>query len=539
MKRQLGLWLAIGLVAACAGPAPAPVAERGEPARGGTVVIGGLGDVLSWNPYLAEDQTTVEILSLVYPSLAVEQADYRDHPPSFVPHLAERWEFSPDRLELTFHLDPRARWSDGIPVTADDVVFAWRAQTAPAIGWLAADAKASISEVEAIDPHTVRFRFSRVYPYQLLDANEGPIIPAHAWGEIPFESWRDVDWSERVVSSGPFEKGVHKPQQELVLERAESYWKPNRPYLDRVVWRPAAARTGLLAQLLSGGVDLVNGIDPADAARIDRDPGLRLVSYPDRGYSQIRWNLRRSLFEDRNVRRALTLAIDRQAIIDVVYLGYARPSIGPVLSTMWAFNDGLEPLPFDPSRARALLAEAGWVDSDGDGTLDRNGEPFSFELLTNSENDLRQDICQLVQDNLARVGVRATPRFLEWGAMLTLESTGDFDALVSSWIEPTLIDLAPLWHTAPEESPTLNSIGYSNPRVDELLAEAADATDFEELDPLYDRIQELIVADQPYTFLAETDRVVGINVRVQGAVFNAASPYFNLEDWYVRVANEP
>jgi peptide/nickel transport system substrate-binding protein len=279
---------------------------------------------------------------------------------------------------------------------------------------------------------------------------------------------------------------------------------------------------------------VVNGIAPADAKRVIRTAGLELVVFPDRGYSQIRWNLRRPLFADPRVRRALTMAIDREAINQVVYRGFARPCVGPILSQMWAFNHDLQHLPYDPATARRLLAESGWSDYDGDGMLDRDGVGFSFEILTNSENELRQDICLLVEENLERVGIQANPRFVEWGTLLALESRGDFDAIVSRWIEPTLIDLGELWHSAPEGMVTDNSGGYSNPEVDRLLAEVEAATTFEDQKPLFDRIQELVVADQPYTFLAETSRLVGVRTRVRGAVFNAATPYFNLEEWYVR-----
>lgn len=536
LLRVLVLGLGIGAVAACSGPAPPPAVADGAPGPGGTVVIGGLGDVLSWNPYLAEDQTTIEILGLVYPSLAVEQADYREHPPSFAPGLATGWERSDDGLELRFSLDPRARWSDGVPVTAEDVVFSFRTQRSPELAWLGSDAKDAILEVAAVDPHTVRFRFDRRYLYQLMDANDGLIIPAHAWSGVPYAQWRELDWEERVLSAGPFRLASHRPQQELVLERNPGYWREGLPYLDRVIWRPMPSRTGLLTQLLTGGIDLVNGLDPADAARVAGDPRLRLVSFPDRGYSQVRWNLRRPFFSDRRVRRALAMAIDRQAIIDVAYLGRARPSIGPVISTMWAFNHSLQPVPFDLAGARRLLAEAGWSDSNGDDSLDRDGVELAFELLTNAENDQRQDICLLIEADLARVGVRVRPRFLEWGTLLALETAGDFDAIVSGWIEPTLIDLGPLWRSAPPGEPTLNSTGYANPEVDRLLDAAAEAATFEEQKPIFDRIQELIVEDQPYTFLAETERLVAINARVRGAVINDASPYFNLEEWHVELA---
>jgi peptide/nickel transport system substrate-binding protein len=509
-------------------------ATDGAPGSGGTVVIGELGDVMTWNPYLAEDQTTTEILALVYPSLAIEQTDYRLHPPSFEPHLATSWEWSPDGLELTFHLDRRAVWSDGVPVTADDVVYTWKTQTSPQVGWPIASAKDFVDLVGAVDPHTVRFRFTKVYPYQLMDANEGLIVPAHAWREVPWERWREVDWRDRVLAAGPFRTASHRPQQELVLERYDRYWKPNLPRLDRVVWRTVPSRSSLFNQLMTGHLDMVNGVAPADARRVIETPGLELAAFPDRGYSQVRWNLRRELFADARVRRALTMAIDREAIVQAVYHGFARRAVGPILSQMWAFNRDLEPLPYDPERSRRLLAAAGWHDSDGDGSLDRDGVDFSFELLTNAENELRQDICLMIKDDLELVGVRAEPRFVEWGTLLALESRGRFDAIVSRWIEPTLIDLGELWHTADDGAPTLNSGGYSNPEVDRLLEDAAAAPTFEEQKPILDRVQALIVADQPYTFLAETDRLVGVSARVRGARFNDATPYFNLEEWHVR-----
>jgi len=232
-------------------------------------------------------------------------------------------------------------------------------------------------------------------------------------------------------------------------------------------------------------------------------------------------------------------AIDRQAIIDTVYGGYAKPSVGPVLSGMWAFNRSLEPMSLDLDAARQLLADAGWTDSDGDGVLDRDGTAFRFELMTNSENQIRQDICTLVARDLERIGIRAEQRFVEWGTMLAMMHRGDFDAVVHRWLEPTQIDLEEVWHSVPEGEATANYGRYSNPEVDRLLALAGASADSESQHPLFDRIQELVVADQPYTFLVESQRLNGLNVRVLGADINAASPYYNLAEWYVNTSPTP
>lgn len=534
--RLVALVVASQAVAGCHRPAPAPAPADGPPAAGGTVVIGLLSDVQSWNPYLSEDEDTEQILQLLYPTLAIEQTDYRLHPPSFEPHLAESWSWSDDHLELTFKLADEAVWSDGVPVTADDVVFTFKAQISPELGWPFADAKDRIAEVVAVDRKTVRFRFTARYPYQLMDANDGPIVPAHRWRDLPFASWREIDWSRHLVAAGPFRLASHVPQQSIVLERFDGYWKPRLPHLDRAVFRIVPSRTSQLAQLLSGELDLIDSVPPADAERVRRHPGLTLVVFPDRGYTQVRWNLRRPVFADRRVRTALAMAVDRDVLIDAVFDGYARPASGPILSDMWAFNRNLEPLRFDPAAAVRLLADAGWVDRDGDGILDRDGSPLAFELLVNSESERRQDTALLIEEYLERIGVRAELRVTEWGTLLAAERRGQFDAIVGRWIEPTVIDLGQVWRTAGAGEPTLNSIGYSNPEVDRLLDEVAGTLDFAAQKPLFDRIQELIVADQPYAFLVETMRLVGVATRIRGADINDASPLFNIDEWYVNVA---
>jgi peptide/nickel transport system substrate-binding protein len=506
---------------------------QGPEAPSDTVVIGTLTDIASWNPYLAEDASDDEILQLIYPSLAVEQVDYQQHPPSFAPSLAESWEWSDDHLVLTFHLRTDAIWSDGEPVTSEDLLFSRRAQTSDALGWLWSDITDAIETVEAPDAHTVRYRFTHRYPYQLMDVNDGPIVPAHAWSHIPFEQWEDTDWRELVLSAGPFVPGLHTSQQEIVLERNPRYFVAGRPRIERLVFRIVPSKTGLYNQFLAGGLDLVNDIPPAEAPRVQDDPDLELTVFSDRSYTHICWNLDRNVFADPRVRRALAMAIDRETLIDAVYGGFGRPAIGPVLSTMWAFNRDLKPPPYDPAGAVRLLAESGWEDHDGDGILDRDGQPLAFEVLAPSESEVRLDVCLLVERDLARIGVRATPRLMEWGAVQAAVAKGEFDAFVNRWIEPTQVDLEGIWHSAPPGVPTFNFGHYANAEVDWLLEEVAIAPDFEGQKPLLDRIQSLIVADQPYAFLIENTRLVGLNSRIDGAEINDATLFFNVDEWEI------
>jgi peptide/nickel transport system substrate-binding protein len=502
-------------------------------------VIGLLTDVQSWNPYLVEDLDTENLLALVYPSIAIEQTDYQRHPPSFAPSLARSWTWSDDHLVLSIELDPRASWSDGVPVTAADVVFTWQVQTSPEVGWLYGDAKFAITTVEAMSEHTVRVTFSHRYPYQFMDLNDGLIIPSHAWGKIPFDRWADTDWSGHVLAGGPFLLAGHTPQQEIRLERNPTYHRPGLPYLDRVVFRVVGSEQALRTQLMAGEIDFVRSIEPSAIDRVRRRDGIELVIYEDRSYAHICWNTTRPFLDEPGVRRALTTAIDRETLIDVVFGGFGRIGVGPVLSSFWAFNGALKPLPFDPASAKKILAEAGWTDSDGDGLVDRDGQTLSIELLAAAESERRQDIAILVQEDLGRIGVAVEPRTVEWGTLMAAAQDGDFDAMINVWEEPTQIDLEGLWHSVPPEEPTFNFGRYANDEVDILLAEVAAITDFAGQKPLLDRIQELIVADQPYTFLLENTRITAHSSRIRGAEINAATPYFNIDEWYVKTGAGP
>jgi len=541
MQKPFSVFALLLLSVACGTPQSPDIAPGGDgpPARGGSAVIGVLSDVQSWNPYLAEDLDTEHILAVIYPSLATEQTDYHLHPPSFEPALAQSWSWSDDHLELTLELDPTARWSDGSPITAHDVVFTWQVQTSPDVGWLYGYSKDFIETMEAVTDHTVRVRFTHSYPYQFMDLNDGLIIPSHAWSEISFDTWAETDWKTHVVAGGPFHLEAHTPQQQITLARNPEYSRAPLPYLDRLVFRIVPSEQGLMTQLLAGEIDFVRSIPPSEIARVRARNDLELVVYDDRSYTHICWNTSNPFLADPAVRRALSTAIDRQTLIDVVYDGFGKIGIGPVLTPFWAFNRDLKPLPFDPEAARNALKAAGWTDTDGDGYLDREGETFAIELLAPAENGLRQDIALLVQEDLKRVGIRVEPRIVEWGTLMAALQEGAFDAVVNTWEEPTQIDLAGLWHSTPSGEPTFNFGRYANAEVDRQLDEVGELTDFATQKPILDRIQELIVADQPYTFLLENTRLTVHASRIRGAEINAATPYLNISEWYVVTEIDP
>ena len=524
-------WIAAGLVLAAA-CGERPVAEL-PAARLRPWVVATAVDLAGVNELVAPNvRFTAEVLDLLFLGLVEEQPDFAEHPPSFAPALAERWEVSADGRAMTFHLRADARWSDGHPVTARDVEFSLRAQRAAEVAWPYADSKRVVAALEVLDERTVRFLLAAPGPYRLVDVNDGHVLPAHAWGDIPFAEWRGAAdrFRERLATSGPYRLAAWQPGLELELEPNPTYAGPG-PAPDRsVIFRVTPDPAALVERLLAGEFDFADGLSPLDAERVTRAARLRLLASAARQYDCIAWNLRRPPFDDPEIRRALTLAIDRQQLVDALWRGRARVAAGPVQSDVWARDPELAPWPYAPAEARAILARRGFADRDGDGVVERQGRPFAFELTTNSTNRLRADAAVLIQEQLLRVGVRATPRLLEINTLTELNLAGEFDATLMGWGIDTTLDFRPYFHSH-EAAEGWNFIGYASAEVDRALDDARAApTALATREPLV-RLQRLLHVEQPYTFLWEPPRLAAVRVDIAGAEITPLSAFASLPRW--------
>ena len=531
----LALAAALAIAAGCgrdrgAGePAPA-----GEPRRGGQVVIAFAADIAGVNQLIhPSNRPTEAVLRHVYLQLVRENADFESGPASFRPDLARTWEWSADHKTVTLHLRDDAVWSDGRPVTAADVRFSWQAQIHPDVAWDTAYYKEAITDVEVVDPHTVRVHFSRVYPSQMLELTEGYILPEHVFGRIPFSEWRTHgQWfRDHAVYAGPFVLESWTPQQEIVLARNPRYYDPERPRLDRAIFRVIPDGSSRVTQLLAGGVDFTDSLSPEDAARVASDPRLRVIDFWGPSFIYIGWNVRREPFDDAGVRLALTLGIDRQTVVDNVWGKFGRVANSPVLQNVWIYDRSLEPHPYDPERAKRLLAERGWADHDGDGVLDKDGRRLALELLTNVDNRQRVDATVLIQSHLARIGVEVVPRALEFQTFVTRTNEADFDAVIGAWTMPTGLDFNAFFHSD-EIADGSNFVGYSSPEVDRLLDDIRAQAELADAEPLLLRLQQALHRELPYTYLWESKRAIGISRRVHDADPNVLYVHYNLYDWW-------
>ena len=513
--------------------ATGPGEPQGEGPRTDTLVIGTAVDATGVNQLTgAHSRFSQDVIDLLFLHLFEEQPDFARHPPTFRPQIVKTHSWSDDNLVLNLELRDDIRWSDGVPLTADDIEWTLEAQTHPAIGWSYAHSKEAIESIEVLGRYRLAVRFSRIYSSRLADLNQGVIMPRHAWGELPFDEWHgNAGWFlDNLVVSGPYTVARWRPQAEIVLERNPRFYRKQRPRTRRVVFRVIPERSQRVRQLLAGHLDFVEQLQLDDLPLVASSKRAQPLSYWHRQYTHIVWNGCREPFSDPRVRRALTLAIDRRAIVEALLGHLARVGVSPIPQSIWAFNNELRPWPYDPVRARRLLADAGWRDHDGDGILDRQDRSLSFDLTTNADNRLRVDAGLMIQSQLDRIGVEARMVTLEFNTLVDLNIEHDFDATIAAWGIDTSLDLSYAFHSDSAEG-GYNYGCYNNVRVDALIDGVRRQSQIADAAPMLDELQAIIHREQPYTFLWEPRRVDGASNRLRGARPNALSAFYGLEEW--------
>jgi peptide/nickel transport system substrate-binding protein len=505
-----------------------------EPQRyGGTAVVSSLNEVNSMNHLASVDETSQELQNYVLFTTLIRY----DESLSPVPYLAESWDTvaAGDGLALTFHLNDDVNWHDGTPTTANDVKFTFDRIKDEATAYTRSSMLASYDSAIVADAHTITFFLNRhpgfMDPWRAISP-----MPEHILGDVPAAELRQHSFGAvDPVGNGPFRFVEHQSGDRWVFEANEDFPESlgGRPYLDRLVYRFIPEPTTKFTELLTGALDVYIIVPPAQIAEIEASDNAKIVTHENRGYAFINWNGRRPLFSDPIERRALTLAINRQDIVNVVRGGLGTLATGSIPPFHWAYDAELEPLPYDPAAARLLLDEAGWVDSDGDGVRERHGIRASFELRTN-QNPTREDIMTLVQANLADVGIEVTTRVQEDQSMGRdiMGPQRNFDAFVLGLQTEFNIDDRRLFSCATPEGP-FHWAGYCNPRVDEILGQVVEMSDRSQSLPLWYEYQEIIQRDQPYTFLYYDVRANGVSTRVHGVEMDIRGELQSVHDWWI------
>ncbi|MBI3087735.1 MAG: peptide-binding protein [Candidatus Omnitrophica bacterium] len=508
-----------------AGLPAAPAAQAGD-----TLVAGSIGDARNLIPILASDSASADICGLVFNGLVKYAPDL-----TLVGDLAERWEVQEGGLVIVFHLRPGVRWHDEVPFTAQDVRFTYERLVDPGTPTPYSGDFERIERLEVMDELTVRVRYKEPFAPGLASWGMW-MMPRHL---LEGADWQTTPFARRPIGTGPFRFRRWKTGESIELIANPSYFE-HRPHVDRHFTRIIPDQATMFLELSTEQVDL-SGLTPLQFRRQIDTPFFRthyrVFRYPAFGYTYVGYNLRDPRFADRRVRQALNLAINKEEIIDGVLLGLGRVSTGPFPPESWAYDEAVTPAPYDPAQAKDLLAEAGWRDSDGDGWLDLEGQPFRFTLLTNQGNDQRQKAAEIIQRRLKEIGIQVEIRVVEWSAFLSqFIDARNFEAILLGWGLSRDPDLFDIFHSSKTKPGEFNFVGYNNEDVDRLILEGRRTFDQAERAAIYKRIHALIYEDQPYTFLYVPDALPIVHARFRNVAVTPIGIGYNLIDWYAPTA---
>lgn len=527
---------------------------------GGTLVVGIMGDPEALNPLTALSKYAKDVVSLIFRSLADINADLN----SFSPQLAKSWLFSNDGLSITFNLRTDVLWHDGERFTAKDVIFTYAMQTDPGVGWDGLFYKESIRAVKALNDSTVIFEFLERTPTMLMDAVEGYIVPEHLLADITPNRIAEAEFNRSPIGTGPFKFVKWKTQQSIVLEKFNKYYIEGKPHLDRIVFQVVSNNISLWQQVRSGDVDLMEGVPPRDFVKLKDDwakrkTNIRPITFLGRQYDFIGWNLidpdhyatvmaeagdeevdldrllkPNKFFGNQKVRAALTMAIDRSAITELVNQGMAVRMDGPTPIIWTSYNNEANTIwHYNPDLAVQFLNDEGWVDSDGDGVLDKDGLKFSFEMATNIGNERRKQALTIIQEQLSGIGVEMIQKIADPGLLFgRMLIPRQFDAALIGWEVGLKMDLTPLFHSSSLLMP-FNFTSFRSQEFDKLKEAAKGNFDRTATQEYWDNIAKLLSFELPYTWLYYKMENVALHKRFKGTVIDKRGTYINLEDWWV------
>jgi peptide/nickel transport system substrate-binding protein len=537
MKKIVVIALALVLViGGCTEGAPG----TGHADAGGTVVIVTTADPGTLFPPFGITTQAKQITEQLYDYLADVGPDLNTrNEKGFRAALSDGWHWSGDSLMLAFHINPRAKWHDGRGVTARDVQFTFALNKNPALGGRLGTELANIDSVTVSDSLTAMFWFHARSPTQFLDAAaQMLILPAHQLERITVDSLRER--APDPIGTGRFRLRRRDKGGSVEIVADTSNYR-GRAILDRIIWSVSPNFPTAVTRLFAGEADLFDALRPENLPQLARARSLGIITLPGMDYAFLRFNLRdpankdrpHPLFGDRELRRAITMSINRTTLVRSVLDTFALVPVGPIVRAYPTTDPRGSQLPFDSARASRVLDSLGWIRRRADGQRAKNGRDLAFSLIipTSSLNRIRMG--PLLQEQLRRMGIRVELEQLESSTEGDREAHGEFDAALSSWTMASSPDgMRDAWTTRGIGKNGVNYGSYSNPRFDTLLDTAlwADSATAREK---FTRAFAVINDDAPAVWLYEPRKIIGIHRRIRTTKMRPDAWWFDLADWYI------
>lgn len=512
---------------------------------GDTLVVGyqsDIGNLLAPVAQTAADSTVIAAITMPMMDVGFDCSLKKN------PGLATSWEWNDDGTVLKMQLRDDIKWEDGAPVTAEDIAFTYEVVADPVVAsprygyieHMKADARPKV-----IDATHIEWHFTRPYDRDTQMAHTSvEAMPKHLMADADRATLRGHELGKAPKSYGPWRLALWEPEQRFILEPNPSFTGPDhwKPSLSRVIFRIIPEYSSRLIELEAGKIDLMEAVLVEDADRLrETHPEIEIVRRGWRSQDYIGWNLDNPLFKDVQVRKALAMATDIDGMIERLLTSkktgekYARKAVSTITPALCGVhNDDITPLSHNVEQAKAMLAKAGWKDTNGDGILDKGGQKFSFTLMTNTGNKRRADISVLFQDQMKQLGIEVNLQQIEGNTMGDRLRKRDYEAYLYGWSAALFVDPSDAWACETEETPrTFNFTNYCNPEVDKLIQQGLQTPDPREAAPIWREVQAKIYEDQPYLFLWWMDELVAIHERFDNYNINVLSNLHNLHEWSV------
>lgn len=505
----------------------ASASDESVPSYGDAIVVSSISDVRTLIPILASDASSSEVCGMVFNGLI----KYDKHI-TIIGDLAESWDILDGGTEIVFHLKKGVRWHDGVSFTAKDVAFTYHKLMDPNVKTPYSGDFERILKLETPDDYTVRVTYKEPFSPALTSWGM-PIMPEHL---LRNEDLNTTKFARHPIGTGPYKFKRWVTGEKIELIANDDYFE-GRPYIDRYIYRIIPDDATIFLELQTEGVDL-SVLSPLQYTRQTDNKFFRehyqKFKYPSFGFTYVAFNLADPKFQDVRVRRAINSVVNKQEIVDTIFFGLGQVTTGPYMMDSWAYNNDVKPVPYDPVTARALLAEAGWRDTNGDGWVEKAGKDFEFTLIVNQGNAERLRAAEMIQKYLSQIGIRMKIRILEWSALINeFIDKKRFEAVLMGWFLGRDPDNYDIWHSSKTREGEFNFIGYNNPEVDRLLEEGRRTFDQPKRQVIYHKIHEILYDEQPYMFLYAGETLPIVNKRFKNVEVSPIGIGYNFIKWYV------
>jgi peptide/nickel transport system substrate-binding protein len=532
MKRILVvLLLIVATVMAVSTPAEAGRKKDNKP-DGGSLSYGEYGRSATLDPITSNEMISLRITELIFNGLVGINEKQE-----IVPELAERWDRSTDGRTYTFFLRKDVTWhpkegEEPKPFTAEDVIFTYKIMMHPKTITPLKVRYEFILAVEKLDDYTVKFTLKRPI-LNALAKFSFKVIPKHGPSN-PLYLTRDDRFVQGPIGTGPYILKNITAEREIILNANDNYFK-GRPHIDKLIAKPFADQNIMTQALMFNAIDMIVLVNPRDLPEIQGDKRFILQPYNALSYSFFGYNVRNPLLADKRVRKAFTHAVNRQEMLDSFFNGQGTIISGPFAPGSWAYNLDVQPLPFDPEKARALLQEAGFSRG-ADGFMQKDGKRLALSLKVpiEKESEAVKRVVLAFKNYLKNIGVDIKVEFKEWQSWkedVFLEH--DFDIIFAIWVFDDSADISSLFHSGEIGAWKNNFGGYSNPEVDGLINESKLTLDHEKRRTINRKLHAILAEENPYTFLWTLTNYAAYHKKVRRVAIHPYKFFSYADDWFM------